>query len=71
MRLIGEALYEEHHYSNRQHDLDAHVLSLMHELPINDNLMHANTVVHSICGICSGSNLDFAPLAVGRHQFAL
>lgn len=54
-----------------QHDLDTHILSLVHKLSINDNLMHTNAVVHSIRRICRCSNLNLAPLAVGRDKFTL
>lgn len=70
-RLIGEVLYARHYSLHRQYDLHAHVLSLMHQLAINDDLMHANAVMHSICGVCGGSDLDFSPLAICRYQFTL
>ena len=43
----------------------------MHKLSVNDDLMHTNAVVHSVRRICRCSNLDLAPLAVGRDKFAL
>ena len=54
-----------------QHNFDSHVLSLMHDLTINDDLVHADTIVNSVCRICRRSDLNLTPLAIGRNQFAL
>lgn len=49
----------------------AHVLSLMHDLTVNKHLISADSVAHRIGWIRSRGDLDFAPLAIGRHKFAL
>lgn len=53
-----------------QNNLDAHVLSLMHNLAIDDNLMHTNTIVFSIRGVRRRCDLDFSPLLVSRYDRA-
>lgn len=57
--------------SNGQDNLDTHVLSLVHNLAIDENLVDTNSVALLICGICCGGDLDFTPLSVGRHQLSL
>lgn len=56
---------------NRQNNLDAHVLSLMHKLAINQNLISTDSVAYSICGICNSRDLDLAPLTICRDELAL
>lgn len=53
-----------------QHHLHTHVLSLMHEFPVDDDLVYAHTVVDCVCGVCCSSDLDLAPLTVGWNQLA-
>lgn len=57
--------------SNWQDNLDTHVLSLVHNLAINENLVSTNSVALLIRGIRGSSDLDFAPLTVGRHKLSL
>lgn len=42
----------------------------MHDLAIDDYLMHANSVVHSIRWIRRRGNLNLSPLAIGRYYRA-
>lgn len=56
--------------SDRQHDLDTHVLPLVHQLPVNEDLICADTVANGIGGICDRRNLDLAPLLVRRYDLA-
>lgn len=56
---------------DRKDDLDAHILSLMHDLTINNRLMSTDSITDRIRWVRSCSDLDLAPLTVGRHIFAL
>lgn len=56
---------------NWQNNLDAHVLSLMHQLSINDDLVSANLVADCISRVSGRRDLDLSPLTVGRHKLAL
>lgn len=57
--------------SNRQNNLDPHVLSLMHNLSINKHLVSSKSIAHSIRWICDSGNLDLAPFTVRWDQLAL
>lgn len=57
--------------SDRQYNLDAHVLSFVHEFTINDLLVGANAVATCICRIRGRGNLDFAPLTIAGHKLAV
>lgn len=56
---------------HRQNDLDAHVLSLMHNLPINQDLISANPIAHHIRRVSTRGDLDLPPFAVGGHELPL
>lgn len=49
----------------------AHVFPLMHHFTINKHLVGANSVADRISWIRSCGDLDFSPLAICRHKFAL
>lgn len=51
-----------------QHYLDAHIIPLHHQFPVNHNLISSNTVPDRVCRIRGRSNLDLAPLSVCRHE---
>jgi hypothetical protein len=53
-----------------QNNLDTHIFPLMHDLAIDDHLMHTNSVVHGIRWVRSCRDLDLTPLAVSRHNRA-
>ena len=42
----------------------------MHDLAVDDYLMHANSVVHSIRWIRRRGNLNLSPLTISRHYRA-
>jgi hypothetical protein len=56
---------------DRKDDFYAHVLSLMHDLTINNHLISTDSVTDRICWIRSCRDLDLAPLTIGGHIFAL
>ena len=56
---------------NRQNYLDTHVLALMHQFSINQNLVGANAIPHCISRICRCGDLDLTPLLVRWHELAL
>lgn len=58
-------------HSDRQDNLNAHVLSLMHDLAVNEHLISTNSVADLVCGVGSSGNLDFTPLAVGGYKLSL
>jgi hypothetical protein len=53
-----------------QNNLNTHVFPLMHDLAVDDYLMHTNSVVNSIRWVSSRRDLNLAPLAVSRHNRA-
>ena len=53
---------------DRENNLDTHILSLVHDLSINNSLMRTNTVIHCVRGVCACSNLDLSPLLVSRDK---
>jgi hypothetical protein len=55
---------------NGQHNLDTHVLSLLHKLTVNQDLVGTNAVAHGICWVCGRRNLHLAPLTVGGYNLA-
>ena len=54
--------------SHRQHDLDTHVLALVHQLSINEDLVCTNAVADGIGRIGDCRDLDLAPFLVRRHD---
>ena len=56
---------------DRKDDFYAHILSFVHNFTINKHLISADSVAHRICWVCSCGDLDFAPLAICGHKFAL
>lgn len=56
--------------SHRQHDLNTHVLALMHQLSIDKDLVRTDTVANGICGIRNRCDLDLAPFLVRGHDLA-
>lgn len=56
--------------SYRQHDLDTHVLALVHQLSVNEDLIRTNAVSNGVSGVCDRRDLDLAPLLVRRHDLA-
>ena len=56
---------------NRQNNLDTHILSLVHKLAINQNLISTDPVAHGIRGIRTRRDLDLAPLTVCGDELAL
>lgn len=52
----------------RKANFDAKVLSLMHQLSINEHLISTNAISHSISWISGGGDLDLSPFLVGRHE---
>lgn len=61
----------EHVILNRQNNFDAHILTLVHDLAVNEYLVSSNSVPHSVRWICAGSNLDLPPLTVCWYQVPL
>jgi hypothetical protein len=55
---------------NGQYNPDTHVLSLLHKLTVNQNLISTNAVAHGICWVCGRRNLHLTPLAVGGYKLA-
>lgn len=56
---------------NRQNDLDAHVLSTMHQPAINNDLISTDAISDSVGWIGGGCYLDLSPLPVGGYELAL
>lgn len=56
---------------NRQDYLDTHILALMHEFPIDENLVRANAIPDCVSRVCGCGDLDLTPLLVRRHELAL
>lgn len=56
---------------NRQNNLHPHVLSLLHELAVDQDLVGANSIAHRVRRIGGCGNLDFPPLAVGWYELTL
>lgn len=54
-----------------QYDFDAHVLTLIHELTINDLLVGSDAVTRCVCWICGRGNLNFAPFTITGHNLAV
>lgn len=53
---------------NWQNNLDAHVLSCVHQLPINDLLVCTDTVVLCVSWVCGRGNLNLTPFSVTGHE---
>jgi hypothetical protein len=56
---------------NGKHNLETHVLALVHQLAINDNLMGADTVILRVGWVFADSNLDLTPLTIRRDESTL
>lgn len=56
---------------DRQNNLDAHVIALVHQLAINQNLISANAVALRVCRVRRRRDLNFSPLAVRGHELAV
>ena len=54
-----------------QHNFDTHILALVHQLSVNNDLVGTNSVAHNIGRICASRNLDLAPLLVSRYKLSL
>lgn len=60
-----------HDTSDWQDDLYTHILTLVHQLAVDENLVSTYTVAYGICWISRRGDLNLTPLLVRRHELAL